>query len=591
MTEAPSRLPIACGALGRYERDRVLAIGRALAPEMRVVHEDHDSILLLDREPVRWRGRRAEGIVWPEQSLALDPSGFRSRRDAAAAGCGLAIEGRRRIVHSSISGTGSLYHQSGEKASYFATRIDPLAMTSRERLTADVQAWASILMFHYIVNERTPFEEIRRLAPSSVVAWRRGTVSAHEERWPWAEIDPDLSVGEGARLMLDEGRSALSWMPEGDVVLPLSGGWDSRILAGLLAESRRDDTRAYTVNADNGNDGDERLARPVAAHCGLTHRVLAARADLFWKETSRMWLLTDFQAARHPWRMPIATELGSAPATLADGLALDTLAQPGGRFITEEVARARGTARGARAFWRQLRARLRARGMDAASTLRPAIAMPIQVAARDQLLAETRRFRGHPAFGLLSLYWTRTVRSISLTTTAAYGADFAIAVPFAAERVGRATLRVSPNEKFGARLYAELFSALDPALGALSSTNDDSRGAFALTPRRRDAELAVNGFRELLADGPLTSYLRPSLVQALTRGDRGKRPRTPLAALPAALFHAWCQHYANVLREVDPAAALGVQPDAGQARVNRRELVGEASSSSSTRAPALTGRR
>lgn len=64
--EAPSRAPLACGALGRYDRGRVAEMAAKLDDRMRVVHEDRDSILMLDREPLTWSGRRERGLGWIE---------------------------------------------------------------------------------------------------------------------------------------------------------------------------------------------------------------------------------------------------------------------------------------------------------------------------------------------------------------------------------------------------------------------------------------------------------------------------------------------------------------------------------------------
>lgn len=61
-----ARAPVVCGALGRYRRERVLRIAAALGAGLRPVHEDEASILMLDRGPLRWSGRRQRGLGWIE---------------------------------------------------------------------------------------------------------------------------------------------------------------------------------------------------------------------------------------------------------------------------------------------------------------------------------------------------------------------------------------------------------------------------------------------------------------------------------------------------------------------------------------------
>jgi len=67
--ESAPTLAHACGALGRYDRGRIEAIAAALDLDrpVAVVHEDRQSILALDREPLRW-GRRPmpRGLGWSE---------------------------------------------------------------------------------------------------------------------------------------------------------------------------------------------------------------------------------------------------------------------------------------------------------------------------------------------------------------------------------------------------------------------------------------------------------------------------------------------------------------------------------------------
>ena len=65
--DEPRRNPVACGALGDYDPALVREIGRRMDAELSVMHDDGSSILLLDRAPIRWRGR-GRGFAWSEGS-------------------------------------------------------------------------------------------------------------------------------------------------------------------------------------------------------------------------------------------------------------------------------------------------------------------------------------------------------------------------------------------------------------------------------------------------------------------------------------------------------------------------------------------
>jgi hypothetical protein len=551
------RLPLVCGALGHYDRDRVVAVARELAPELEVVHEDAGSILLCNRRPpIGWQEGRRHGLCWSEQSLTVGEGTIRSWQDAAtvAAACGLVVDGRRRYVHSSVSGVGSLYYLAGRDAVYFATSIDALAMASEEPLSVDWEAWSSILATGNPINERTPFAEVRRLPPYSLLDWRRGRPRVREERWPWAEVEADLSVEDGAALALARMREAITRIGEGRVVCPLSGGWDSRLLLRLLVETRHADLRSYTTNGEIGTDRDERFAAVVAAAFGVPNEVVPGVVERFWEEAHMGWLGTDYQLVGHPWRYPIITRLRGRPVTMVDGLALDTLAQPGERFVTGAVLRARTAHEAARALWQQLKRRNRRRGVSA---LAPPLASAFKARARRQLFAATERFAGHPALGLLTVYRVRTVTGISLATTGVFGAEFDVVTPFSDDPVVRAVLRVPPAEKFESRLYHELFVALDPLLDRLPSTNDPlEMHPFTRTPQRREAPANAAGFQTLLLDTPLAPFLRAKTLRVLGRPDRGRPPKIPLNFLGPSVFGAWYARYRDRLREVDPRDAL-----------------------------------
>jgi Asparagine synthase len=566
----------ACGALGRYDRDRVLAIAGAMGSELSVAYEDEGSILVLDRPAIRWSAKRQRGLGWSECVQPVDAAAWSSWRDAATSGAtvGLVSEGRRRFLHSSVSGVAPLYHQRSREAIYFASRIDALAVASSEPLAVDWDAWAAILTLDHPLGDRTPFVEIRRLAPFSTLRWSRGRARIDEHRWPWAEVEPRLDVATGAVETAARMRDAVAELPVGEVVCPLSGGWDSRLLLCLLACERRGDLRALTADVDGFNDRDRRLARAVAVAAGVPHEEVEGEEASFWRDLETRFERTDYQQVRHPWPIPLIDRLRGESATVTDGLALDTLAQPGGRMITAEAVNAGGSVASARALWRSLKHKSTYGGPGAFAT---PFARAISAAARGQLIADSARFDGHPARALLTLYRTRTVRGISLAPTALLGSELAIAMPFIDDRVAKACLAIAPAEKLGARLYDRLFAEIDPEIGALPSTNEGPPPPRTRTPRRHSPTAAV-GYQEHLLDGPLTPFLRAQSQRRLARASVGGRSRIPTRALGPTLFHLWYERYRDRLGEVDPASAFGVAP--AQARVKRRPTVGEASSSS-----------
>ena len=141
-----------------------------------VVHEDQGSILVTDREPVRWEADGQRGFAWSERVDDVSGTGICNWRDAACAGaaCGLVVDARRSFLHSSVAGVAPVYFHEHEGAIYFATVIDALALASPRRLSVDWEAWAATLAMDHPLGDRTPFAEIRRLPPFSTLEVARG---------------------------------------------------------------------------------------------------------------------------------------------------------------------------------------------------------------------------------------------------------------------------------------------------------------------------------------------------------------------------------------------------------------------------------
>ena len=119
-------------------------------------------------------------------------------------------------MHSSVSGLARLYWLEDRGATYFASRIDPLVTGSPRPLSVDWDAWAATMILRYPVGGRTPFAEIRRLGPYSTLRRRLGRTRVEHPPWPWAEIEPGLSLDEGADAWVDALREMLGRSLGGD---------------------------------------------------------------------------------------------------------------------------------------------------------------------------------------------------------------------------------------------------------------------------------------------------------------------------------------------------------------------------------------
>jgi hypothetical protein len=538
----PPRSPVACGALGAYDLTRVRAIAARLGDGMRQVHDDGRSILFCDREPARWAGERERGLAWIEGDLWRGgPSSWQEA--ARLGGCGLVVAGRRPFLHSSISGLAPLYWHDDGRATYFASRLDALAGAAPRSLSVDWDAWAAMIALRYPLGERTPFAELRRLRPHATLARRRGRGRVGRPAWPWAEVEPDRGVDEGADAWVAAMRDALAGLgPE--VLCPLSGGRDSRLVLCVLPDRSR--ATALTVADDEGGEFEEQFAVPVARALNVPQTLLAAAPEAYardWEERARA---VEYQFADHAWLVPLARRIAGARAPVLDGMAIDTFFQAGTRFFIEDALDTSRPRFASGALFDSLRGF--GRGEDA---LEPGFAAPLVARAREQFLAELRPFEGHRSQAILGTYATRTVRGVAAYPSRLLGDRARVLVPAIRDEAARAVLAIAPELKYGGSLYEAAFERVAPEIATLPATSTGARTPPRL-PRRWRSPAAVAAYRELLAHGPLAGHLAPALRSWLNSPSPGELDGHLRAGMEAiALFHAWWRRYRDRLGEVD----------------------------------------
>ncbi|HEX5982756.1 MAG TPA: asparagine synthase-related protein [Solirubrobacterales bacterium] len=547
---APHRAPLACGALGSYDRERVLRIAARLGCFPRPVHEDSGSILLLDREPIEWSGARQRGLAWLEGEI-WRPQPLTDWQAAATHGLtGLVVDGRKRYLHTSLNGLAPVYWMEDGGAVYFASRIDPLVRTAPRRLSIDWQAWAAIVAMRHPLGERTPFAEVRRLPNHATLRRRLGRARPRSHTWPWEEVEPRATVAAAADGVAAALESCLAPV-EGDVVCPLSGGRDSRLLFVALARDGRA-ASAITVSDDEGATHEEQFAAPVAAALGVPlERLEAAAAEYAadWEERARR---VEYQFADHAWLMPVARRIEGLATPVPDGFGIDVFFCAGRHFYTDETLDTRDDGRAARAMFDRLR-----RYGIAHRALAPEFHGPVEASAWEQYRAATERFQGHPSQPILSLYGTRSVRGVSAYSTALLGSRARMLMPGANGALAAAALEASPHDKLGGVLYDEVFRRLGPAAGLLPSTTGAPRQAPYLPRRWRSAQ-ALAFYRRSLADGPLAPYLAPELLGWLEAPEGIELSGDLRMGMEAvSMLHAWWRRYRDILVEVDPAELLG----------------------------------
>ena len=121
---------------------------------------------------------------------------------------------------------------------------------------------------------------IRRLAPGHVLVWESGQIRT-QRYWELESEPRELSEDEWLELVRRTVREAVRRRLVSDVPLGalLSGGVDSTIVVGLMAEASTQPVRTFTVGVDDQRYDERSPARIAASAFGTKHEELLVEPD------------------------------------------------------------------------------------------------------------------------------------------------------------------------------------------------------------------------------------------------------------------------------------------------------------------------
>lgn len=487
----------------------------------------------------QWHRGDEKGYFWAANASGPAPSSWRdAAQDRLAAGVILSPESA--TLHTCALGMQEIYVRRLGAAVYFSVRIEPLLQLDDALLHPDEQAWASIICLGYPLGEATPFAEVRRMRAAT--AWEATTGGlerrSFEPCYLEAQAPERFSPSDMAALLTDR-MPAAPWL--GSVHSTLSGGWDSRLLAGLLARSGQR-TRAWTTSPDDGRDHDLELAGPVARALRMRHRTVVPGEQAWLQDVRQAGRRVQYQASMHTWLMPLAHRLHRVRGPLVDGLAGDVLLKS--LFVTPEILDSRTPAVLRSRLWDSLsRGRVSLPGMFA-----PEAAARLEQLSRESFDEVTGHLDGHPAAATLSVLLSRTMRGVAISPMLLFAPECDVHLPFADPRVLMAALRVPAHRKMGGAYYRELLDvAVGPEVGQLPSTNDPRpRQPFGY--RRQASPQAVSWMADTIGnDDAVRRMIGPKMRAALANpADERLRSQSGLLAMLQAvtMLAMWRSAYA-----------------------------------------------
>jgi asparagine synthase (glutamine-hydrolysing) len=197
---------------------------------------------------------------------------------------GLAIWDRRSatlLLARDRAGIKPLHYVEAGDRLYFGSEIKSLIAAGVVDREIDLHALDHYLAFLYAPADRSMFKGVRKLPPGHLLRWREGRAEVRRF-WQIDAAEPfDGSPQEAAAHLRTVLADAVRSHMVSDVPLGafLSGGVDSSIVVGLMAEASDRPVRTFSIGFEEPEFDELEHARAVARHFGTDHHEVVVRPD------------------------------------------------------------------------------------------------------------------------------------------------------------------------------------------------------------------------------------------------------------------------------------------------------------------------
>jgi asparagine synthase (glutamine-hydrolysing) len=164
---------------------------------------------------------------------------------------------------------------------YFGSEIKSILAADAVEPALDFQALDHYLSFLYTPRDASIFAGIRKLPPGHFLRWRNGRLDLRRYWELPAEEHTPASEGEAVEALRGVLRDAVRSHLMSEVPLGafLSGGVDSSLVVGLMAEASSRPVRTFSIGFDDPRYDELEHAGSVARHFGTEHHEFIVKPD------------------------------------------------------------------------------------------------------------------------------------------------------------------------------------------------------------------------------------------------------------------------------------------------------------------------
>ena len=243
--------------------------------------------------------------------------------------------GQKLNVITDLFGMGPVYTRKIGNFIFFSSAASLLSFEDDE---PDMTAWYMRLIIGSVPGVRSLSTSITLCESASVTSY-----SANEQtvsKWydlnqlPRGEYPVNEDTLKRSEKSLSEAIRKCLNLKNGRIILPLSGGYDSRRLFGHLNTSKVEfETISVQMPTKMGADVDGMIASQIAKDHHVKNIALKYPSDQQWnKNNEKRILALDALCDSHTWSPPLFQEIGHQYSCVYDGIAGDTFVGDGWRY-------------------------------------------------------------------------------------------------------------------------------------------------------------------------------------------------------------------------------------------------------------------
>jgi asparagine synthetase B (glutamine-hydrolysing) len=366
-----------------------------------------------------------------------------------------------------------MYYTIQDNRLVFGSEIKSIVADKTVERRIEWEFWKNHFAIGFQLGYLTPFKGILSMENATILTFRNGK-AIKTKYWDYDEIkvdhehDEEFFIKEGAEV-IKEGMIRQSKGMKNACVL-LSGGYDSRCIAAVLARFTKVKFTTFTSSSHPSGDKDVIYARQVSKKLGVENITISRENWHIEKDFSKTMEALDYMCNDHTWLFTLVDQLGGY-STNMDGIAGDITLR-GSRLSESNVKYVHDNNRLARVMFKDMILVYNKVGYDKIYNLFRDDMVPSIRFKADDIRKELDTIPDCENKHTIFISNSRTKSAVSLMSANILARSVFSRSPFYDNEIIEFSLSIPPEMKLHNHIYKRILERLFSDIMEIPSTND-----------------------------------------------------------------------------------------------------------------------